>query len=244
VIDQVKLAELSRSSRLSGLFTSVGALAIFIALGLASWELAQLNAHINERKAALARAEKDLANEQTRLKQVEDQTKTLQAQSKLLVGRLSTVQTALEQQEPPAHVNRFLTSLRQQAPSRTVASVAQLTPLFAVVHPYAAAVPLPKPARGLQGYAFSVWLDVPPDRKDELASVSYLFDHPSFHQKVFTATNWANGFRVGYQGWGCLNAVQITLHLKEGTSQPMDFDMCHNLGWDSANRPESKGQKQ
>lgn len=81
--------------------------------------------------------------------------------------------------------------------------------------------------RALYDYTLSV--EVPAALKAKIRRVVYKFDHPSFSRSTLSSSNEANGFEVGYRGWGCLAVVKITIFLTDGTIQPIYFKMCQGL---------------
>jgi hypothetical protein len=80
----------------------------------------------------------------------------------------------------------------------------------------------------LPAYAFSLWVEAPPEVLSTIASVEYEFNHPTFRQKFRVGRDRASGFRVGYTGWGCLSTVVVSFTLRDATTPPphIDFDMC------------------
>jgi hypothetical protein len=79
---------------------------------------------------------------------------------------------------------------------------------------------------GRQVYSFRVWVE----SRDKTAlsrirSVSYFFDHPSFVQKTFTSSNGPM-FEAGYQGWGCISNVAVTILWLSGATSTLTFDQC------------------
>lgn len=103
---------------------------------------------------------------------------------------------------------------------------AQAPQLLRLIKPMAKAVANRKVKSDTPLYDFTLWLDIPSNRKKEVASVDYEFDHPTFRQKKQSSSNPKDGFRVGYLGWGCLRSVLVSVHLKDGTTGAIDFDMC------------------
>ena len=72
---------------------------------------------------------------------------------------------------------------------------------------------------------FSMWLEVPPDRQDDIARVTYFLNHPSFGTPLMEG-DAKNSFRASYNGWGCLSNVIITVTVKDGEEKELDFDQC------------------
>jgi hypothetical protein len=107
---------------------------------------------------------------------------------------------------PPSLDDALLSSIKLRASSAPV--VNQRTP------------------NGRQVYTFRVWVE----SRDKTAlsrirSVSYFFDHPSFVQKTFTSSN-GPAFETGYQGWGCISNVAVTILWLSGSTSTLTFDQC------------------
>lgn len=111
--------------------------------------------------------------------------------------------------------------------------IKETTPLSAIIIPQAKAEPIPGrlSRTGQQIYNFSLWIDLPEERKSEIEKVRYEFNHPTFKDKINESVNPGDGFRIGYQGWGCLTRVIITMYPREGEPINIDFDMCRALGF-------------
>lgn len=64
-----------------------------------------------------------------------------------------------------------------------------------------------------------------------VALISYLADHPTFQNALLTAGP-KRGFRVSYQGWGCLTRIVALTEYADPTKAPTVtvFDMCKMLG--------------
>jgi hypothetical protein len=79
---------------------------------------------------------------------------------------------------------------------------------------------------GRQVYSFRVWVESR-DRTalSRIRSVSYFFDHPSFAQKTFASSNGPR-FETGYQGWGCISNVAVTILWLSGATSTLTFDQC------------------
>lgn len=113
----------------------------------------------------------------------------------------------------------------QQSFARTLsASAERRAPIMVVAQPRASATPL-----GNDRYDFRIWLELPPDRHEECEKVSYFFNHPTFTQQTLESrdadTNWA----VEYHGWGALDRVLVTMHLRDGSEQTIAFNMLAAL---------------
>jgi hypothetical protein len=95
----------------------------------------------------------------------------------------------------------------------------------------ASKIPGQKTSGGSQLHEFTLWIDVPSDRKREIRQVSYRFNNSTFQRKLQGSSDAPTGFRVSYRGWGCLEQVRITLSLRDGSELPLDFNMCAAIGW-------------
>lgn len=79
-------------------------------------------------------------------------------------------------------------------------------------------------------YLFSIFINAPEATLNKISKVKYVFNHPTFTQKVRTEENPTNRFTTEYYGWGCLTKVSATLYLIDGEMQNIDFNMCQSLG--------------
>ena len=107
-------------------------------------------------------------------------------------------------------------------------------PAWEDIKPRARAVPVKglNSSDGSPIYDFSLWLETPAALREQIAQVTYQFDHPTFHNKGQIADDPSNGFQVGYRGWGALRLVTIEINLRNGKSHRIYFDMLKALGWD------------
>jgi Uri superfamily endonuclease len=74
-------------------------------------------------------------------------------------------------------------------------------------------------------FDFSVWLEMPPLTASAVREVTYTFRHPSFSAPLYS-NDAASGFRIRYFGWGCVESVDATLTLKEGSRLTKSFNQC------------------
>lgn len=81
---------------------------------------------------------------------------------------------------------------------------------------------------GSQTYNFNVWLEGPVDATSRIQSIDYFFDHPSFTHPHFVSTAGPD-FLQGYNGWGCLNSVTVTIRWASGTKSTIPFNQCGAL---------------
>jgi hypothetical protein len=82
-----------------------------------------------------------------------------------------------------------------------------------------------------QLYDFSLWIDVPNNRKNDIERVEYRRGPGDKLQKVITGNQPTNGFSVSYTGWGCFHIVEVTIIEKSGKSTKMSFNQCDSIGW-------------
>jgi cell division protein FtsB len=123
-------------------------------------------------------------------------------------------------------LHKLTKSIANPLPAEELAAV---VPITAVAEPRASANPIPG---SKDSYNFRCWLQVPEERRKEIESVRYFFDHPSFRNKEMTSGNAADNFSVQYKGWGALTNVVIEIRLKSGQREKMAFNMFAALGWD------------
>jgi hypothetical protein len=83
-------------------------------------------------------------------------------------------------------------------------------------------------ASGKRVFRFRVWVDAPATTAEQIKSVEYFFDHPSFVNNTFTSAT-APRFEQGYSGWGCITTVQVTIRWKSGRVDKRPFDQCAAL---------------
>ena len=83
-------------------------------------------------------------------------------------------------------------------------------------------------ASGSQSYNFTVWLEGPTEATRRIVSVDYFFDHPSFNHPHFVSTSGPD-FLQGYNGWGCLDAVTVTIRWASGAKSSIPFNQCRAL---------------
>jgi hypothetical protein len=71
-----------------------------------------------------------------------------------------------------------------------------------------------------------------PTGQDAVAFITYLADHPTFHNALMIAGP-ERDFRVTYTGWGCLIRIIALVEYKNPAKTPTvtEFDMCKDLGW-------------
>ncbi len=111
--------------------------------------------------------------------------------------------------------------------------ILKYAPISSLITPKAFAVPITglRDAENRQIYDFTLWIDLPYSRRQEIQSVEYKFEHSTYFDKLKTGREPSNGFSVSYRGWGCLNVVGLTALLENGDKVQTSFDMCKALGW-------------
>ena len=80
-------------------------------------------------------------------------------------------------------------------------------------------------------YYFRVQLRGIETIKDKVEKVTYDRNHSSFSQRYVTTYDREANFEGGYEGWGCLYSLGVTVYFKNNTSKTFYIDMCKKLGW-------------
>lgn len=80
-------------------------------------------------------------------------------------------------------------------------------------------------------YNFDIRLRGAEELKDQIVKVVYDFNHSSFANRFITVTDSRNGYRTGYNGWGCLPGLGVTIYYDDNTSESFEINMCDLLGW-------------
>jgi hypothetical protein len=206
VFDEQKIR---KASRHSAAITLLGVIIVGGAFLFSLYQLNNLNDRIEEKRAVL------------------DSLTFLSEQKQKQIDVLRANTRELEQSY--TELGNAVKASKNQKLERVFA---QAVPLIAVTKAHAQAIPNNRVREGTRSsYDFSLWLEIPPQRTAEVRSVSYEFNHPTFANKRLESSNPADGFRVGYTGWGCLSSVIITLNIRDGSKATLDFDMCRDLGW-------------
>ena len=155
-------------------------------------------------QAKVTETEKDLEAKEDALKQKQQELASFETQYKL----------ANKQWEESLRINREQSS----------ASTLQL-PVSALVKPKASANRV-----AANTYDCKLWLDVPEKRRNEIARVTYKFNHASFNGQPLESSDSSTGFAVGYRGWGAFRLIIIEIQLKSGQKSQIAFDMAGALG--------------
>ena len=62
---------------------------------------------------------------------------------------------------------------------------------------------------------------------DQLSKVDYYFNHPTFDPKIKSSTDRTGNFSISYQGWGCLQVIDVYLHYRNKSQvDTIRFPMC------------------
>ena len=81
-------------------------------------------------------------------------------------------------------------------------------------------------------YYFRIQLRGIENIKESIVKVVYDRNHPSFDQRYVTTFDKDNNFQGGYEGWGCLQNLGITIYFNNNTKKTFYIDMCKKLGWE------------
>ena len=195
-------AHLAKSSRNAALLTGLGAVIMFAALGYGIYMLIQLDNSLQQKKAEEASLSRQI---DVLRENTEQYRKSLRAIDQIAV--------------------------RSRVPEAKLAR--KVIPLEAVVTPHAASEPakVQHESSGAGPYNFSLWIEVPADRLQEIREVEYVLNHPSLQDQSYKSSDASRGFRISYEGAGCLSRVIINIFLSNGEKMSLDFDMCKNLGF-------------
>ena len=119
-----------------------------------------------------------------------------------------------------------------QAGIKDLGSGVHITPAQEVYEVRAFAQPLLAKTGGGDRYRFTVYVNAAPAVSNDIASVRYHIDHPSFTIQDYVATDPGAKFARSYVGWGCLDSVQVYIKTKAGQEREIEFNMCASLGPD------------
>lgn len=168
---------------------------------------------VNQKRALL---NSDMQKLVAEIESLSEEKKKLVEQTELYESDRTAVREGLQ---------KLATNIDRSVPEKQIANA---FPITAVAEPKASAKPIP----GLKDkYTFRCWLEVPKQRREQIASVAYIFDHPTFANKRMNSSDASDNFSVHYNGWGALNNVVIEIRLKSGALEKMAFNMYAALGW-------------
>lgn len=135
-------------------------------------------------------------------------------------AQITTITTELEKKDSiNSALNDTLLSLNKPIEP---AAYAIPTGRFSNPGPYHTEQKLPQ-------FQYSLYIVVDDSLKNEITSVDYYLDHPSFTNKHLISRNSIDSFKVKYIGWGCLDTVNIYIQKKNNSFDTLNFSMCENL---------------
>ena len=87
------------------------------------------------------------------------------------------------------------------------------------------------PDKGAEGdlVNFTLWIDVPNCRRNEIREVRYKFPHPSYLSDVRVGRDPSNGFAVSYAGWGAVDIVPVTVVKTDGGNIEIPFHFYEDV---------------
>lgn len=214
-----------------------------------TWTLNELNLKKDEALAAKAQADKARASAATvveaasrAVEAVDERSvdkQTLEAAKSIIRKTQSTVASyprsvragvAVDKSPPVEPPNAVEPTPAPQDPGLPAGALVHRTSLFDGLQIRASAKKTGAVAGDstLPQYVFKIWLDGKSDALARVAAVRYVFDHPTFLNKVQRSEDRRSGFEAGYSGWGCLSSVKVTVTpIGAGVpAETVDFDMC------------------
>lgn len=84
---------------------------------------------------------------------------------------------------------------------------------------------------GKATYNFTIYINAPEESLEQIEKVHYFFDHSTFGNQHVDIYDKDSDFSITWLGWGCLFRLPVTVHLKSGLQETIEFDMCKSLGW-------------
>ncbi|MEZ4453868.1 MAG: pYEATS domain-containing protein [Nannocystaceae bacterium] len=242
MIEDIDVKALRRTSHRAGALSLLGALIAFAGLAYAGLrlravqeevqavesriaELKPIRDELEAAKEALTRDNAELTRLQETLK---EEKLALEEERVKLTTEVESLRSERDRLREGYTATLALTNNSARLPSASRAAVDEIKetlPIAAVARPAASRELL---ADGRARY--SVWLEFPANWGERCERVSYLFNHESFRAKNPSSTTVADGFKISYVGWGCLDSVVATVTLKNGGREKIVFDMCALLG--------------
>lgn len=249
--------QLARASKRAAGISVVGIAVIFGTFGFSAWQLRTLSLRVKEETAKI----EGLREQATNLEAEKNTVRTELAGLRAGVNDLEELKEQLEKevdglktkvaeaeaewrfaeesfQVASRRASDFEQALNAPTNRNFYEKFAKSAPIQTVVRPRASAEPIrDNPSR----FNFALWVEVPEWRKDEIESVAYRFNHPTFVNKVQRSNHPDDGYRVGYVGWGTLHRVVITIHLRAGGQREIAFDMAAALNQSAEADVPTKG---
>lgn len=85
--------------------------------------------------------------------------------------------------------------------------------------------------RNTNQYNFKISILASSSILNTISAVTYKLNHQTLNYATLTSSDPQSTFTVGYQGWGCLRSVTVTIYYRDGTNLQVNHDMCASLGW-------------
>jgi hypothetical protein len=160
--------QLRKTSKKAAWVTALGAVILFAALAFGIYQLSYYNDAVVEKKRELESLKNE---EQSLLKQLSVLRENYSVSKKSIL-------------ELEKHVD-------ESGSKKLREMIKETTPLSAIIIPRATGEPIPGrfSRTGQQIYNFSLWIDVPEERKSEIEKVRYEFNHPTFQDKINESIN-------------------------------------------------------
>lgn len=215
-LESNELQQLARNSSKAAFLTGFGAVILLSAFAYSAYQLSELDERIVSKQQLVDEKSRQIEAADERLNDLQKKEESLNLQINVLRNQKDSLLGEFRSLSEKSHAQ--------------ISSLPPI-PIAALVTPRADAVLTGgKATDGRSLRKYSLWIDVPDDRSNEITEVRYLFNHPTFVNKIQSSSNAADGFRVGYTGWGCLYRIVITLVLTNGQRPELDFNMCQALG--------------
>lgn len=216
-----ELDQLRRTSRRNAWLTILGVLIVASSLLYSYITLSQLETNVREKKNELESYEKDVS----RLKIELDESLNLIEQKTSVITQLENTDRLLQKK-----INKAKSEFSELKNNIEQLYAVRVTNNNDVYELKAAAKATGQTTSNGPAYLFSVFINAPESTLRKISKVKYVFDHPTFAQKVRTEDDPETRFMTKYYGWGCLTNVSATLYLSDGETQGIDFNMCQSLG--------------
>ena len=204
-LDAQVLRHLERRSKQAAVLAGSGAVILFGVLGISAAKLYGLQQDIEESRQRKQTLELEIRKLIDVKEELEKEKQALEKFSEVAFqGYQNTLKLA----------------------TKSAASARAGAPITAVAVPRAFATNLPGEANR---YGFVLETEVPRNRWPEIEKVTYYFNHPSFQTPLLESQDPRSHYQVKYQGWGALRRVLITIHLRNGESPQLAFDMAEAI---------------
>lgn len=230
-----ELQYLEKSSRQAAFITAIGFAILLTTIGYSGWKLKNLDTQVASKTNQINRLSETTDILSTNLETlsaqivekgvvIKDKEQNIRDLSSRLID-LEKQEVALAKQIDALRTQKDGLIEEFQKFGQNNSLIAAKIPLEAVITPKSKGI-FAGMEQEVHMFNYSLWLEVPKDREQELRRVSYYFNHPSYTQPTMHSSNHDDGFAVHYYGWGCLDNVIITLSLADRSERKVDFDMC------------------